>query len=312
MKKIGKLLGLLLIFFIIGLFCFSRNEKKEELQPIKKKITGNSQWTLTQFGTNEGSQMMSFTIEGNKNGLVIVDGGYRNEEEQNQFLMDKITKHNNIVDAWIVTHFDADHGGGFVKIAQEEKEVTIKNVYVPDAPTDMELLKENAPYEDDWTIYEEFLQMDVPQKVKVHPGDEFEFINLKMRVLCSYEDWINQKSSNLLNNGSMVFKIYGNKESILFCGDIQSKIVGDYLIRNYAKELKSEYLQVAHHGNNALGDRFYQVVSPKIAFFCAPDWLMENRGNVSWYTVGKNREVLEKLGAEILWHNTSPNIVMFQ
>jgi beta-lactamase superfamily II metal-dependent hydrolase len=171
------------------------------------------------------------------------------------------------------------------------------------------LLIENAPYEDDWSAYEEYLSMDLSQKIKVHSGDTFDFIGLKMKVLSSYEDWIDEKTDNLLNNGSVVFKLYGNEESILFCGDIQSAEIGKYLMENYKDELKSDYLQVPHHGNNSMGDEFYKLVSPKVAFFSAPDWLMENVGNVSWYTVEQNRATLEELGSEILWYNTSPNIV---
>lgn len=260
-----------------------------------------------------GGQMMCFTIEGNKEGLVIIDGGYENNDDQHNFLMSKIKNHKNTVDAWIITHFDSDHGGEFVRIANsEEDNVKIKKVFVSDTPTDMNLLKENAPYETEWNIYEKYLQMNLPQKVKVHPKDKFNFIGLKMKVLSSYEPWIDEKTDNLLNNGSIVFKLYGNKESLLFCGDIQAKIISEYLLDNYKNDLKSDYLQVPHHGNNYMGEEFYKTVSPKVAFFCAPDWLMENRNNVSWFTVKENRKSLEDLGAKIYWHNTSPNILKFK
>lgn len=308
MKKILKIFGVILILVFSALLIVVLKEKLF----IKQKDVVNSSWTLTQFGSNEGGQMMSFTVEGDKEGLVIIDGGYKDNDEQYSFLMDKISKHNNVVDSWIITHFDSDHGGEFVRIANEEKDVRIKKVYVADTPTDMELLKENAPFEDEWEIYESYLKMDLPQKVKVHPKDKFSFIGLRMEVLCSYEDWIDEKTNNLLNNGAIVFKLYGNKESALFCGDVQESIIGEYLITNYKDKLKSDYLQVAHHGNNKLGDEFYKLVSPKIAFFPAPDWLMNNEGNVSWFTVGNNKELLESLGAKCLWHNTSPNIVNFK
>ncbi|MBR2289493.1 MAG: MBL fold metallo-hydrolase [Clostridia bacterium] len=283
-----------------------------KLSPNKENnFHGNTEWSLTQFGDNVGGQMMCFTIEGNKEGLVIIDGGYTNNEEQYEFLMGKIAEHHNIVDAWIITHFDSDHGGQFVRIAKDEN-LQIKTVYVADTPENMDLLRENAPYETEWETYEEYLTMDLPQKVKVHPGDQFSFIDLKMEVLCSYEDWIDEKTDNLLNNGSIVFKLYGHKESMLFCGDVQNKVIGEYLLENYKKKLKSDYLQVAHHGNNNLGDEFYQAVSPKVAFYAAPDWLIYNERNVDWFTVGHIREFLEGLGTKSLWHNTSPNVLILK
>lgn len=307
MKRISKFIIILILIVGISFFCLKK------IQPLAKseKILFNTEWKITQYGDNVEGQMMCFTIEGNQKGLVIIDGGYKDQEDQYQFLMDKISKHNNTVDSWIVTHFDDDHGGEFVRIAKEEN-VVIHNVYVPDTPTDMELLIKNAPDEDDWSVYEEYLDMDLPQKVKVHSGDIFPMIGLKMEVLSSYEDWIDEKTDNLLNNGSIVLKLYGRQESFLFCADVQSKVIAEYLLENDREKLKSDYLQVAHHGNNNLGEEFYQLVSPKIAFFPAPDWLMENRDKVPWFTVEENRKVLEDLGATIVWHNTSPNEIIFK
>ena len=307
MKKFIKIIWLLFLFIIIIFLFWIKNNKYQK----NEILVENTEWKLTQFGDNVGGQMMCFTIEGNENGLIIIDGGYKDNQEQYDFLISKISNHNNIVDSWIITHFDPDHGGQFVRIAKEN-DISIKNVYVPDTPTDMGLLKENAPYEDEWYIYEEYLAMDLPQKVKVHSGDMFEIVDLKMEVLCSYEDWIDEKENNLLNNGSIVFKLYGNEKSLLFCGDVQSSVIGEYLIENCKDKLRSDYLQVGHHGNNWLGDEFYKIVSPKIAFFAAPDWLMNNEKNVSWYRVKEIKELLEELGAEILWHNTSPNELVFK
>lgn len=314
MKKIYKVIIILIVALLVCsmLFFVSKKVTYKNIQSEKlEKIVKNTEWKLTQFGDNVEGQMMCFTIEGDKNGLVIIDGGYKDNEEQYNFLMDKIRQHGNVIDSWIVTHFDGDHGGEFVRIIKNEN-ISIENIYVADTPTDMKLLQENAPYEDDWSVYEEYLTMDLPQKIKVYPGDKFNVIDLKMEVLCSYEDWIDEETNNLLNNGSIVFKLYGNEESILFCGDIQSGLIGEYLIDNYQDKLKSDYLQVAHHGNNYLGEEFYKLVSPKIAFIPAPDWLVNNVENVSWYTVQDNKEILEKLGAKVLWHNTSPNEIVFK
>ena len=52
-------------------------------------------------------------------------------------------------------------------------------------------------------------------------------------------------------------------------------------------------MQVPHHGNNLMGEEFYKLVNPKVSFFSAPDWLMNNYGNISWFTVKENRKTLE-------------------
>lgn len=253
---------------------------------------------------------MCFTIEGNSNGLIIIDGGYSNNDEQIKTLREKNAEHGNVVDAWIITHFDSDHAGVFVKLKSDDNNIKINKVFVPNVPVDMDLLKENAPFENEWQTYEEYLKLNVSNLIQVHPGDKYEnLIGLNMKVLSSYEDWIDEKMDNLFNNGSIVFKLEGKEESALFCGDVESEIIGEYLIDNYKEELKAEYLQIAHHGNNNLSDEFYRLVNPKIVFFCAPDWLINNDNGIAWFTVQEHKDFLEKMGCKILWYNTSPNKV---
>ena len=83
-------------------------------------------------------------------------------------------------------------------------------------------------------------------------------------------------------------------------------------MNNYKEDLKTDYFQVPHNGNNSFGEEFYKLVKPTISFFSAPDWLMNNDGNVSWFTVETNRKILEDLGSQILWHNTSPNEIILK
>ena len=40
----------------------------------------NTSWTITQYGTDGDLQSMCYTIEGNNSGLVIIDGGYVDDE----------------------------------------------------------------------------------------------------------------------------------------------------------------------------------------------------------------------------------------
>lgn len=272
----------------------------------------NTEWKITQYGDNIGKQMMSFTIEGNKYGLVIIDGGYKDNEEQYNFLKNKISENDNIVDTWIITHFDSDHAGEFVRFASEN-EIKIKKIIVPNVPTDLSILKENAPNEEEWEIYEEYLKLNLPQKISVNANDKFNnIIGLKMKVLSSYADWIDEETDNLFNNGSIVFKLYGKKESLLFCGDVQDSKICNYIVENYRDDLKSDYLQVPHHGNNNMSEEFYKLVNPKVSFFCSPDWLIENWGNEPWYTVEDNINYLKSQDSEIVWYNTSPNIYNFK
>ena len=87
--------------------------------------------------------------------------------------------------------------------------------------------------------------------------------------------------------------------------------ISEYLLDSYSDKLKSDYLQVAHHGNNGFSDEFYETVNPKVAFFPSPTVTMENVNNVSWYSTEYLSELLGNIGATIYTFKDSPaEIVM--
>ncbi len=297
MKK--KIIFIILIFCIISFgIIFKLNISKE-----------NTKWTLTQYGENQMPQMMCFTIEGNNNGLVIIDGGYEDSKKQVNTILSVAEKHNNTIDAWIITHLDSDHSGVFLNIYKNHPEITIKKVYTTNVPT-IDKAKEKAPWEEEWKQFEEFCSLNLDNLTYLYENDKIEdIIGLKLNVLWAYSDWVYENCSNLLNNGSLVFKLYGNEESMLFCADTQDKKIETKLMENHKEDLKSNYLQVGHHGNNNFSQEFYKTVSPKVAFFAAPEDLVNNVFNVSWFTAGTIKQWLENDGVTVYLYNTTPNYI---
>lgn len=272
------------------------------------KLEKNTSWTVTQYGEDTNAQLMCYVIEGNNNGLAIVDGGYADDEEVLRVLEEKIRENGNVVNSWILTHFDEDHAGAYMALKDRIENLKVGKLYVPDMPY-LEIAKNDLDWytDEEWNLYQNCLSIDISEKKIVHTGDVYEnVIGLKMKVLSAYDDWIGEETSNLPNNGSIVFKLIGNKESILFCGDTQSSLISEYLLDNYGNELKSDYLQVAHHGNNSFSDEFYETVDPKVAFFPSPTIIMENTYNISWYRAEDISELLEDMGATIYSFKDSP------
>ena len=73
---------------------------------------------------------------------------------------------------------------------------------------------------------------------------------------------------NVLNNNSIVLKLYYNNFSILFTGDIE-KIAEKAILQKYSDKLQilnSTVLKVAHHGSKTSSiQEFLKNVKPKIA-----------------------------------------------
>ena len=108
----------------------------------------------------------------------------------------------------------------------------------------------------------------------VHTGDTLELCGLNVLILHAYEDWVSDVSNDLANDGSMVFKISNQAESMLFCSDVGYR-VSDRIKELWGDTLASEYIQMGHHGNGGLKQNFYAIVSPQVAFFDAAGNMLE-------------------------------------
>ena len=75
---------------------------------------------------------------------------------------------------------------------------------------------------------------------------------VSFRVLCTWS-----KSSANVNSTSVVLRMTYQEHSILFLGDAWVD-TGNGLLRNYEDdELRSEYVQMAHHGQSGTDEKFY-------------------------------------------------------
>lgn len=298
MKKVFLII-VLVILIIFGIATYDSILNKQEEAVAQEEV--NTSWKITEFGSQGTDQMMSFAIEGNVNGLVIVDGGYENVEGEVNNLLEVIKKHNNVVDTWIVTHLDADHAGVFLNIMKNHSEVKINKVYTENIP-EIGKCKEEAPWEADWSTYEDFVRFATENDniISLSEGDSVEdVIGLRLDVLWSYSEWVDEHSTNLLNNGALVFKLSGKEESALFFADVQDGNIGNEIIRKHKENLKADYVQIGHHGNNSMPEEIYDIISPKVAFIPAPDWIFENPNNISWFTAEKIRNLLTEKGVTV-------------
>ena len=88
----------------------------------------------------------------------------------------------------------------------------------------------------------------------------------------------------------MVFKFTATdvNKSIIFLGD-GLKNVSKEVLEN-PESLKSDAVQMAHHGQNGVTQEVYQAINPDVCFFNCPEWLWNNDNgggynSGSWQTV---------------------------
>ncbi|MBO5303762.1 MAG: MBL fold metallo-hydrolase [Lachnospiraceae bacterium] len=288
----------------LGYAKIGNNEKYNVFRRNDGDTQYENQWLITQYGGADGAQLSFYTLQDNKGHLIVVDGGWESDASYVRKVLKGLGNH---VDAWVITHPHRDHAGAFCKIYKKPGKLSIDKVYAVDMASP-ELCLENAPW-DETEVYEKWLKLEIPQLTYVHAGDIFAVAGLGFEIFSAYDDYVDELSNDLLNDGSMLFKVTAEEESMLFCADVGKKM-SDYLLDTYGDALKAEYIQMGHHGNGGLKKDFYDFIDAKVAFFDAPDWLMNDTTGA--YSTPDNRYFMTTNGAAVYSFSTTPNQIILK
>ena len=104
----------------------------------------------------------------------------------------------------------------------------------------------------------------------------------------------------IVNGSSMVMKMTvkdgEETQSVLFLGDLD-KISGEFFLNETPKEkLKSDIVQMAHHGNWAVDKNVYDAIGAKVHLYPTPLWVWNC--NNSRFDIDKVREWVGTTGAD--------------
>ena len=109
------------------------------------------------------------------------------------------------------------------------------------------------------------------QQIKPHTGETFTFANAKIEILYTHEDAFNFHTNTTdihnFNDTSVVYRfVFNDKTTFMVVGDMS--VCAQYIVnQNYtAKTLKSDIVQAAHHGYNAL-DILYPIFDADYVFY---------------------------------------------
>ena len=224
---------------------------------------------LIQLSPNTNSQMMGYILKTKNNKVIVIDGGTKGDSDN---LLKYIKSFGSKVDYWFLTHPHKDHVGVFENIITGSQ-IDVKNIYV--TLNDINLINEYEPsrLQDATEVYSILNSDVVKNKVKeVNLNEKINIDNVEIDILGTKNPEI---TSNTGNNSSMVLKLYVNDKSVLFLADsgIES---GNKLIQNEKNKLKSDYVQMAHHGQSGVNENVYDLVNPTYCLWPTPIWLWNN------------------------------------
>ena len=193
-----------------------------------------------------------------KNKTILIDGGGSElgifDVGKNTLVPYILDRGYTKIDYIIISHFDSDHVGGLLTVIEELK---VGQVVI-------------SKQREDSKNYKRFKDILKEKKVKVivvGVGDTLKIENdLYIDIL-----WPNNSkliSENVLNNNSIVCKLYYKGFSMLFTGDIEEiaerRILQEY--KNNLENLNATILKVGHHGSKTSSiQEFIESIRPRVA-----------------------------------------------
>lgn len=258
-------------------------------------LNENRKVTLIQLSPQGSRQMMGYLIKANDK-LIVIDGGTLDDTEN---LITQINKKGGKVDYWFLTHAHDDHVGAFTKIVNNT-EIPINKVFV--SVNELSWYEQNEPERAEFTkqfletlksekLKDKVIEPKVNQIIEINNNIKAEILGIKNPEIVE----------NPGNEQSMVTKFYIGAKTLLILGD--TGINSSKKLLNKQKEkLKSDIVQMAHHGQSGATEELYKVVNPKICLWPTPQWLWNNDAgeglNTGPWKTFETRKWMEKLKVE--------------
>ncbi len=249
-------------------------EGEKEVQPQEAVLGGA---TLTMFRSQGDSQILSAILQTSQGSLIVVDGGLG---EDGDALRSQIQARGSHVAAWLITHPHGDHAGALYRILQDEAAgiqsgIQIDGIYYSFAAPEWYTANDPAEQTMAHAIIGSFAGLPETMLHTVGRGQTIQVDDVTIQVMNDRYETDSDKG----NNAGIVYKLWVNGRSILFLGDMAEEGGRRLLSEAGAEALKSDIVQMAHHGQNGVDEEFYKAVNPEICLWPTPKWLWDSVGS---------------------------------
>ena len=218
--------------------------------------------------------------------FFIIDGGATSwvpgTGSSAEVIMNVLTEYadnpNNIrIAGWLITHIHEDHMGGFYDMSKSKKytdKITIEKLIYNQPSKESAKEQDIGAYtHDGLTVVCELMETAIenwqPKQVyKAHPGQVFYIRDLTATVYYSQELLMFTDNTSSHNNSSVVTMVEFMDKTALYLGDVVYDANQKVVAPVYKEALKSDILQVAHHGYGDTGaEEVYTYSDPTIVFW---------------------------------------------
>ncbi len=243
------------------------------------------------------AQMLGFVIETADGKIIVIDGGQEMEDVQHllQVLRQITGQSVPTVNAWFLTHPHYDHTGALINILTHCPDaVNIEHVYL-NFPSRQFLARNDggigATHIDKFYAVRHMIA-DIEDVVT--QGDSYTIGGAVIDVLYSHDPAF---TAEAYNDSSLVLRLTLAGQTVLFLADL-AYAGGQKLLAMHGDALKSDFVQMAHHGQGGAGQQVYNAIAPKACFWATPRWIWDNDigagpGTHTWKTADTKQWMAE-------------------
>ena len=263
------------------------------LQPEEPKAPTQCQASLAVMALDYSRQNitdangMSYVLQLEDGSFVIYDGG-RLEDADRLFtyltrMQEKCNPQGKIeIAAWILTHAHGDHYGAFQAFSRMyADQAVVRRILLNAPPAAPEVI--NPSVHDSFlneAVYELAARHPQARVIKVFPGQRLKLAGAEIEVLQTYEDVLPMRL-DYLNEASVVTRVSIAGQKILFLADAELK--ADRRLEELGAALKSDFMQVAHHGWSGGTDVLLRNIAPRVLMWTTNSECYTIRTQRNWH-----------------------------
>ena len=219
---------------------------------------------------------MCYVIQCEDGSFFIIDSAHMNSTNDHirlyQLLRRLTPKEKPIIIAgWFFSHAHQDHICKFMDFIDAGfTDCIIEGLYY-NFPSLSAPGHENWKADDSKTIREFFALVEKHTEIprfKLHTGQRFYIRNLQFEVLATHED-LHPQPITRYNDSSTILLMTVDGCKTLFLGD-SNVAESTILVARYGSYMKSDIVQVAHHGYNGYNVGIYYCAQAKVALYSTP------------------------------------------
>lgn len=211
-------------------------------------------------------QCMGFVLAG-EGDVIAVDSGTQAEADELETLLLSL---GGRVDMWFLTHGHFDHIEGLIETLERGK-IAVGSIVYRFPPLDyIERVERNENRKARVADLERAIAARGVPVVRPEKGTAIAAGHFRVLPLSD-----GSAVGETLNPSSVVYRVDTRGESVLFLGDMDWR-AEEKILKEFPNEIRCNVVQMAHHGQQGVTERFYRAVRPRVCFWPTPEWLWNN------------------------------------